>query len=108
MRMMGVVGFLLAAAVGAAAIYEGMSPVGVGLFSVVVGIIYIINDTGRMIEKMERMPRAAPLEGALDEVDNDIRKVMQELRVARSEIRLGGLPSVSSTSDWKSCTDRAI
>jgi hypothetical protein len=78
---------LVAAAAGTVAIFEGMPPAGVGLVFVALGMVYILNDTGRLTEKMKMVPHAAPLEGTLYEIENDIEKVTQEVRAARSEIQ---------------------
>ncbi len=85
--MKAVAGCFLAAAAGAISICEGMPPAAVGLVCLALGVIYLMNDVGRIAEKFELVPRAAPLEGALSEIEEDLENMTQELRAARSEIQ---------------------
>jgi hypothetical protein len=85
--MKAVAGCFLAAAAGAISIREGMPPAAVGLVCLALGVIYLMNDVGRIAEKFELVPRAAPLEGALSEIEEDLENMTQELRAARSEIQ---------------------
>lgn len=85
--MNGVVGCLLAAAAGAVSIHEGMPPAAVGLVCLALGVVYLLNDIGRISQKIELVPNAAPLEDALNEIENDLQNMTRELGAARSEIQ---------------------